>query len=150
MLTWSEKRMNVYCLPVSDEHSDMIRQAFAESCDTFIFMYQSKLRSFTAEIVKKVLKIDVLMSLSGFIPTLRLGYKKFFMPLRMSQTSYLKFFYSYVRIHMLQLLSNICINLWSISLFVSHCAFRERICIPAFLLLRLCQSPAFLVCIVTH
>jgi len=37
------RRMSVYCLPVSDERSDMIRQAYAFICDTFIFTYQSKL-----------------------------------------------------------------------------------------------------------
>jgi len=76
------RRMSVYCLLVSDEHSEMIRQAYAESCDTFIFMYQSKIPLgfclHCSDCEKRFLKIDILMSPSGFIPTLRVGYKKFF------------------------------------------------------------------------
>jgi hypothetical protein len=78
--------MSVYCIPVSDEHSDMLRQAFVENYDTFIFMYQSKLplavclHCSSCE-KKRCLEIYVLMSPSGFISTLRLGHKKFFLPL---------------------------------------------------------------------
>lgn len=74
--------MSEYCLPVSKEHSVLIRQAIAESCDTLMFMYQSNL-PFTVclhcrNCEKRCLKIDVLNVSFGIYSNFTLGIQEIF------------------------------------------------------------------------